>query len=123
MATSSSLLEGVNSERAYEAIRSAILTFRLHPGYPISETNQAKQLGMSRTPVREAIRRLTTEGLLESVPYKGTYVKIPTKTEVREVYEMSEGLEGNGCQARLEKRDRGRYPSVKGSFESYGRCF
>lgn len=58
----------------YEALRHAILTGQLRPGEAMSETKTAAQFGVSRTPVRDAFRRLSDEGFLRVVPQVGTYV-------------------------------------------------
>ncbi len=62
------------SDKAYEAIREAILNLEFEAGQQLSEAGLAKRFGMSRTPVREAIRRLSREGLVRVVPKRGIYV-------------------------------------------------
>ena len=62
------------SQRAYQHIQREIVSGQLEPGSVISETLLAKQLGISRTPVGEAIRKLAQEGLVEQVPRYGTIV-------------------------------------------------
>lgn len=86
--------EGPQSTRVYEALRRAILKSDLQPGTALQETDLAAHLQVSRTPIREAIRRLSADGLVEVVPYKGAFVKALSRTEVREIYETAEGLEG-----------------------------
>lgn len=66
------------SEAQYERMRAAIISMDLLPGTPISEKDIALKEGMSRTPIREAILRLTKENLVEVVPKSGTFVaRIP----------------------------------------------
>lgn len=66
------------SEAQYERLRAAIVSMDLLPGTPISEKTIALKEGISRTPIREAILRLTKENLLEVVPKSGTFVaRIP----------------------------------------------
>lgn len=86
--------EGPQSSRVYEAMRRAILNFDLKPGAALQETELATHLQVSRTPIREAIRRLDADGLIEIIPYKGAFVKALSSVEVREIYETAEGLEG-----------------------------
>lgn len=95
------------STRAYRAIRQAIVTAQLLPGYPLLETDLAEKLQMSRTPVREAIQRLRSEGLVETVPRKGAFVKAVSKDDVRQVYEMAEGLEGMVAFLATQRADPG----------------
>ncbi|MCF8565037.1 GntR family transcriptional regulator [Alicyclobacillus tolerans] len=82
------------TDKAYAAIRTAIANHEFRPGYPLLETEIAERLGMSRTPVREAIHRLKAEGIVETVRRKGIFVKTLSKEEVCQTYEIAEGLEG-----------------------------
>lgn len=82
------------ADRAYEALRDSVISGKFLPGYPVTETELAQTLEMSRTPVREAIFRLCAEGLLESIPRKGVVPKQFTKEEIRQAYEYAEALEG-----------------------------
>jgi len=81
-------------DRAYSAIKDAILSLRLEPGAPIVETNLAEQLGISKTPVRDALQELEREGFVTRVFFKGTYVTDVTMKDVREVFELRAVLEG-----------------------------
>ena len=60
--------------RAYDGIREAILNASFEPGQPLQESYLADWLGIGRTPVREAIKRLQSEGLVESLPSRGVVV-------------------------------------------------
>jgi DNA-binding GntR family transcriptional regulator len=83
-----------SADRAYAAIREAIANGQLRPGYPLLETEISEQLGMSRTPVREAINRLKAEDIIETISRKGIFVKTLSKEELIQWYEVAEGLEG-----------------------------
>jgi DNA-binding GntR family transcriptional regulator len=72
-------------QHALSALRSAIVTGRLAPGHRLVETELAAELGVSRAPVREALRQLEQEGLVASSPYRGTEVLGVTREEVAEV--------------------------------------
>ena len=65
----------------------------LSPGMRISEARLAAELKISRTPVREAIRRLSNEGVLHQIPSSGTFVRQPHRAQVIEAYEVREALE------------------------------
>jgi DNA-binding GntR family transcriptional regulator len=69
------------------------LSGRLRSGTVISEAGLAKELGISRTPVGEAIRQLVREGLVEQVPRYGTIVRSIDRQELIDLYEMREALE------------------------------
>jgi len=79
---------------AYSAVRDAIVANQLKPGDRVSEYKVAEWLKISRTPAREAIRQLVSEGLLESVPGRGVVVITLDRDDIRELFEMREALEG-----------------------------
>lgn len=81
-------------EVAYHHIQRKISSRQLRAGAPVSDVSIAKELGISRTPAREAIRQLVSEGLLESVPGRGVVVITLDRDDVRELFEMREALEG-----------------------------
>src|ERR1700709_2667358 len=80
-------------ERAYQYIQSQIAAGELSSGVAISELLLAKELGSSRTPVREAIGQLVSEGLLEQTPNRGTIVVRLTREDIIDLYELREALE------------------------------
>lgn len=81
-------------EQVIDALRAAILDFTLPPGQRLVERELIEQLGVSRTTVREALRQLTSEGLITVVPQKGAMVASPTFEEAEELYEARLRLEG-----------------------------
>ena len=81
------------SDLAYKHLSDKLLNGQLTPGQKISEPALAKQLGISRTPVREAIQRLQNEGLLQQVPSSGTYVAQTNRVPLIETYEIRLALE------------------------------
>ncbi len=81
-------------DKAYHAIKAAILSLKLKPGDPLVESDLAQQLGISKTPVRDALLELEREGFVTKVPFKGTYVTEITLKDVREVFQVRAVLEG-----------------------------
>lgn len=79
--------------RAYQHIQSEILAGRFAAGALLSETQIAEELGISRTPVGEAIRTLAAEGWVEQQPRRGTVVRTFSRREIIELYELREALE------------------------------
>jgi DNA-binding GntR family transcriptional regulator len=75
------------AEKAYHAIRDLIVSLELAPGAVIDERELMERLGIGRTPVREALRRLAHEGLVEVYPRRGMFV---TGVDVRELARLSE---------------------------------
>ncbi len=80
-------------EKAYTHIREKILLGEFAPGAALSEASIARELGNSRGPLREAVRRLTAEGLLRPSPAGGSLVVDFSRREVAELYELREALE------------------------------
>jgi DNA-binding GntR family transcriptional regulator len=78
---------------AYERLRSALKLAELQPGDLLSEGRIAKALGMSRTPVRDAIRRLAQEGLLHMIPGRAIAVAAPSIQDVLDALHIRELLE------------------------------
>ena len=81
------------SSRAYRQIRGMLLDGSLAEGMLVSEQSLATRLGISRTPVREAIRRLRAERILEQVHRVGTTVRRPDPEELADFYDLREALE------------------------------
>jgi DNA-binding GntR family transcriptional regulator len=82
------------AHRAYDQLRDAIEEGTIGPGRRLLETQVSAWLKISRTPVREALRRLQTEGLLEHGPGGGLQVAMHDEAAVAELYAMRESLEG-----------------------------
>ncbi|MEP7059518.1 MAG: GntR family transcriptional regulator [Actinomycetota bacterium] len=83
----------------YEEVRGAIIDLRLKPGEPLREAAMADQLGVSKTPVREAFTRLEREGLVETTSFKGAVVTGYAPEDLRDIYELRELLEGAAARA------------------------
>jgi DNA-binding GntR family transcriptional regulator len=79
-------------DEAYFFIRNRILN-NMHSDQPLSELNLASLLGMSRTPVRQALKRLVSEGVLVSHGKRGSFINIPTLKEIKDIYEVRMLLE------------------------------
>ncbi len=87
------LEQGSLSERAYEAIRSSIISGRLGPGERLVEDDLAEDLGVSRAPIREAFRRLADEQLVVERPRYGTYVREFTAKDFVDIYNLLSAIE------------------------------
>lgn len=87
---------------AYRRLLEEIRNGTLAPGARLRETELAERLGISRTPVREAIRQLETDGLVMHLPRQGATIRSLDHAEVVELYEMRAVLEGTA--ARLAAR-------------------
>ncbi|MGW6173431.1 GntR family transcriptional regulator [Arthrobacter sp. NPDC055138] len=92
------------SERAYWALREDIVEWRLPPGTVLGEVEQAARLGVSRTPLREALGRLNAEGLTAPHAGRGVVVAAISLENVTELFELRTALE---CQAAALAAARG----------------
>jgi DNA-binding GntR family transcriptional regulator len=81
------------TDTAYASIKAAILAGEIAPNAPLDEKSIAAGLGMSRTPVREALLRLQGEGLVEMARGRGIHVRLLSAADMREIYEVLTGLE------------------------------
>lgn len=75
-------------EQTLDALREAILTGELKPGQTLTENELSAQLGVSRAPIREALRILNSENLVETIPYHGTTVRQLNRSDIKELYSM-----------------------------------
>jgi len=90
------------SELAYRKLRDALASGKLQPGQRVMEVEVAEWLNVSRTPVREALRRLESEGMLAMEPRTGLVVTSITREAMLELYVMREVLEGTAAQLCAE---------------------
>lgn len=81
-------------EAAYAAIREAIVTGALRPGQRLVEVDLAQRLGISRAPVREALRLLESEGLVVAEPHRGAHVARFSRKDLWEIYTLRAAVEG-----------------------------
>ncbi len=93
------------TEQAADAIRARIVEGQFNFGDALSEIALANELGVSKTPVREAFLQLKNEGLVEILPQRGTFVFRMTTEQMRQMWELREVLETNSLQIAM--RDGG----------------
>jgi DNA-binding GntR family transcriptional regulator len=80
-------------ETVYNNIKTAILSRKLAPGKQLVEHNLSNSLGVSRTPIRNAMKKLSLEGLVDIIPNRGAFVTNPPKEEMIQAYELRAKLE------------------------------
>lgn len=90
-------------ERILETIREAILNGTLQPGEKVSEPDLAERFGISRTPIREALRQLESEGYLEVIPRRGAIVAALSEKDVEEYYAIKSILESYAARIAAER--------------------
>jgi DNA-binding GntR family transcriptional regulator len=86
-------------------IRAMIMSGEVPIGAPLRQAELAAQFGISRTPVREALRQLQNGGLIEVVPNRGAVVRVPVPWEVREAYEVRAELESLAARRAVDRLD------------------
>jgi DNA-binding GntR family transcriptional regulator len=99
------------ADRAYEAIRRQILEGNYEAGFHLKEGALAEAVGVSRTPVREALRQLHAEGLVDFVANQGTFVANWAAEDLDEIFGLRALLESYGCQLaarRISEEDLAR---------------
>lgn len=87
------------NQRVYRELRQLVISGNIAPGTQLEEQALAGNMGVSRTPLREAIAQLVTDGLVENRPYRGNFVRSFTVKQVRDLYVVRQALEG--CAVRL----------------------
>jgi DNA-binding GntR family transcriptional regulator len=90
-------------QRAYRRLRAKFFSGELVAGMTLTENQLAKELGMSRTPIREAIRQMEMEGLLDYAPRYGAVVRSPDARELDEMYSVREALESHAAAAAAQR--------------------
>ncbi|WP_153721616.1 GntR family transcriptional regulator [Sporosarcina cascadiensis] len=89
----------------YENIKVAIVEGDIAPGTRLTETKVSEQLGVSTTPVREAFRRLASEGLVKIIPWRGAIVQEFTTKQLANVYTCRESLEALAVDLAIDNMD------------------
>lgn len=120
------------NREAYKALRSAILERRLPLGKKLVVRVLAEDLGLSPTPVKEALSALEREGLVVAIPHRGYFVLEPSLEDIREIYSLREVLEGLAARLAVEHGGKTLAPKLerffskqreaadKGHLERYG---
>jgi DNA-binding GntR family transcriptional regulator len=91
------------ADRAYVEMRDRIVTLRIPPGSPIDEDALGRELAMGRTPVREAIKRLSLENLVTVFPRRGTFASEINITDLAHIADVRVQLEGHAAYRAAER--------------------
>jgi GntR family transcriptional regulator, trigonelline degradation regulator len=106
-------------EQVLELLRNAILDFRYKPGQRLIERELIEQIGVSRTTIREVLRELGAEGLVETVPQKGAIVVVPTAEEAAEIYEVRGALEALAARKFVERADEAELAALRAAADDF----
>ncbi|MGW2379764.1 GntR family transcriptional regulator [Streptomyces sp. NPDC001658] len=108
------------AERAYRAIRDRLVMLEIRPGAPINEEQLGQSLGVGRTPVREALKRLQYERLITTYPRRGTFateVNITDLAHISEVRQELEPLAASQAARRATAADRAALTALRRELE------
>jgi DNA-binding GntR family transcriptional regulator len=94
------------SDQILHVLRQQIIEGKLKPGQRLSIAVLAQQLGVSATPVRDALRRLSADGLVEMIPRRGTFVSEFSRQDIRQVFQVRRILECAAAEASPHAPDR-----------------
>ena len=94
---------GLLADRAYEGLRDQIVTLKIKPGQPIDEDRGGAELGMGRTPVREAIKRLALERLVTVFPRRGTFASDINITDLAQISDVRAIVEPHAARRAAER--------------------
>ncbi len=100
-------------EQSLDTLREAILSGELKPGQALTEMDLSRQLGVSRAPIREALRILNSEGLVETIPYHGTTVTRLSKDDIEEIYSMRILLETFALERVMAAGDSAQFQQLR----------
>ena len=106
----------------FDTLREAIIVGELKPGERLMEVQLAQKMGVSRTPVREAIRKLELEGLVEMLPRKGAHIADLSVKDIMDVLEVRatlDGLASSLSALRISDEDIKELKHVQGQFVNY----
>ncbi|MGZ4171734.1 MAG: GntR family transcriptional regulator [Solirubrobacteraceae bacterium] len=109
------------ADRAYADLRDRIVTLRIAPGAPIDEDVLGGELGIGRTPVREAIKRLALENLVTVFPRRGTFASEINITDLADISDVRMQLEGHAAYRAAQRLTPGHRAELQGLLDELDR--
>ena len=104
------------SETAYQLLRDEIIQWKLEPGTPLGEVETSLRLGVSRTPLREALSRLIAEGLVRTGPGRTAVVTSLSRRDIVELFELREALETQAARLAARRREPAVFEALRRNF-------
>ncbi|HEY2557486.1 MAG TPA: GntR family transcriptional regulator [Diaminobutyricibacter sp.] len=104
------------SDRAYATLREDIMEWRLAPGTVLQEVEQSERLGVSRTPVREALARLGADGLVATQRGRGLVVTTVSVESITQLFDLRRVLEQESARLAARNRDRDVFVGLRDEF-------
>ncbi|WP_168200693.1 GntR family transcriptional regulator [Allokutzneria sp. NRRL B-24872] len=109
-------------DQVLDQLRQAIVQTRLRPGQRLVERELIEQTGVSRTTIREVLRQLAAEGLVTTVPHKGTVVTSVSPKQAAELYEVRAVLEGMAGRLFAQRATEKQLRELRRAFEEIEKC-
>lgn len=106
-------------DRVYQVLWERILDRRVRPGEKLSDLRLSDELGVSRTPVREALQRLAQEGVVRAEPNRGFYVASFSPRDVEEIYDLRATLEAMALELAAPRLDRSTLEAALADLDRY----
>jgi DNA-binding GntR family transcriptional regulator len=95
-----------SSDQAYQTIKDKILSSDIHPGFQLKEVHLAKEMNLTRTPIRKALSRLEKEGLVLIIPNKGAFIRELSPEDIDDIFEVREALELKAAHLAIWRASR-----------------
>lgn len=115
------LTRHLTGDAATDALREAILNGAFEPGQRLKEEAIARDLAISRTPIRRALQSLEQEGLVETTPHRGARVRIYEPADLDDMYQLRALLEGHAARLAAARIDEATLTKLKESCERFER--
>lgn len=109
-------------EIVYEELRNLILTGKIRPGTRMMEIELAEDMGVSRTPIREAIRKLEKEGLVVIEPRRGAYASEISLKDMEDILEVRANLEGLAAYLAAERMTSAEKEALREVSQKFGQA-
>lgn len=107
------------TDEVADIIRKLILNGKLMPGDKINQAQLADELAISRGPIREALRLLENEGLIQHIPNRGTYVSTLSEKDAYEIYSLRAWLEEKGAELAAQNLTTGHYQLLEALIKEF----
>ncbi|PZO80251.1 MAG: GntR family transcriptional regulator [Mesorhizobium amorphae] len=106
-------------DQIYQMVRTMIVAGRLKPGEPVNEVSIADALGVSRTPVREAVKRISDEGLIKVLAQTGTFVAPISRHDLEEAYVIRRALEMESARRAAPRFDKAAAEALEDNVDAH----
>src|SRR6267143_3074271 len=120
MAVAEAVATRSQSDEAYQRILERIVRLEMAPGSVVNEARLREELGIRRTPIREALQRLARENLVRSIPHHGTFVTDVNITDLARITEVRVVLEAHAARLAAEKLTTADREAIEGLLELLG---